>query len=111
MSLKNLYITSIAVILSIGVFGQNFQGKISAKMQAISVPEEIKGMEGMINQDMTFYNKNEKNRIELKKIEMTSVFINETIKKKKIILLDMMGEKTAIKQKREEKSSRNDFEF
>jgi GLPGLI family protein len=111
MTLKKYILSCIASILCLGVFAQNFEGKISAKMEAIEVPDDMKGMEGMMKQEMTIYSKKEKNRTELKNMMSTTVIISDTVKKETIILVDMMGQKTAMKQTIESGASTSAFGF
>jgi GLPGLI family protein len=111
MNIKNFILALAATVISITSFSQAFDGKITAKMVAISVPDEMKGMEGMMSQDMTIYSKKEKTRVELKGMMGTTTIISDTIKKETILLMDMMGQKTAIKQPLEANSATGSFGF
>jgi hypothetical protein len=111
MKMKNVILTLIAAIISFTTFSQTFDGKISAKMVPISVPDEMKGMEGMMSQDLTIYSKKEKSRVELKSMMGNTVIISDTIKKETIVLMDLMGQKTAIKQPLDESTSAGSFGF
>lgn len=96
MKIKIFILTLVVTIVSFSAFSQSFDGKIIAKMSAISVPDEMKGMEGMMSQEMTIYSKKEKTRVELKSMMGNTTIISDTVKKQSIVLMDMMGQKTAM---------------
>jgi GLPGLI family protein len=111
MKIKNFILALVATIISITSFSQGFDGKITAKMIALSVPDEMKGMEGMMTQDMIIYSKKEKSRVELKSMMGNTTVISDTVKKESIVLMDMMGQKTAIKQPLDENTASGSFGF
>lgn len=105
MNIKKFILALAVTIVSFSAFSQGFDGKVTAKMTAISVPDEMKGMEGMMSQDMTIYSKKEKTRVELKSMMGSTTIISDTIKKESIVLMDMMGQKTALVQPLDENAS------
>ena len=110
MNIKNFILALAVSIISFNSFAQGFDGKMTAKMIALSVPDEMKGMESMMTQDMTIYTKKEKTRVELKSMMGNTTIISDTIKKESIVLMDMMGQKTALVEPLDETSSSMGFE-
>lgn len=88
----------LAVVLTITTWAQSFEGKVAASMKAIALPEEMAGMEAMFTQTMTSYYKGAKSSLELKNTMGTTTIITDTLKKEVIMLMNMMGQKTAIKE-------------
>ena len=110
MNIKNFILALAVSIISFNSFAQGFDGKMTAKMIALSVPDEMKGMESMMTQDMTIYTKKEKTRVELKSMMGNTIVISDTIKKESIVLMDMMGQKTALVQPLDANASSMGFE-
>lgn len=111
MTFKKFYLQLLLTLASFGAFAQGFDGKVTATMRAIAVPDEMKGSEAMMNQDMTIYTKKEKTRFELSSMMGTTVIISDTLKKESIVLMDMMGQKIAMKQPLDDNSSNSSFGF
>jgi GLPGLI family protein len=88
----------LAMVLTITSWAQSFEGKISATVKAIALPEEMAGHAAMFNQSMTSYYKGEKSCMEMKNMMGTTTIITDTLKKEVIMLINMMGQKTAIKE-------------
>lgn len=90
---------TIAIIASFfNLQAQKFEGKIKADMKAIEVPAEMKGMESMMSQSITTSIKPGKTHMVMQNMMGTTTIIADSAKKEVVMLMDMMGQKTAFKQ-------------
>lgn len=73
-----------------------FEGTIAYAINYIEIPEEVKGMESMLPQEMKMTLKGSKTRIEQSVMGGSQIVIADTDANTSYILMDMMGQKIAI---------------
>ena len=88
------------VILSIcqlALNAQSFEGHLTMKMEVIDVPAEMESMKAMFESTIQIYIKNEQSRSEMTNaLTGNMVVISDGKKNEVTMLMDMMGEKTAV---------------
>jgi len=78
-----------------------FEGSVTAKLTAVSVPDEMKGMEAMFDQTITTYYKGELTRTETGNALGQTIIITDQKTQQVTLLMDMMGQKIAMVEKME----------
>lgn len=109
--MKKVSLLLCSLVIATLSFAQSFEGKITAAVKAISLPDEMKGMEAMVNQDITIFMKGAKTKTEMKSLMGSQVYIFDTLSHEMIILMDLMGQKYAIKQTVEDNESSGGMDF
>jgi hypothetical protein len=85
------------LIPSITIQSQNFEGKITMKMEILDVPKEMEQMKAMLESTITTYTKGKKSRVEMSNpMSGNSIIITDLTKNEVVMCMDMMGQKTAI---------------
>lgn len=94
---SKFFATAIAIICCFSFStAQNFEGKMTMKMEAIELPAEYQAMKSMFESTMVIYAKGAKSRVETTSaMSGTSIILNDTIKGESITCIDMMGQKVA----------------
>lgn len=96
--MKKILFTLALIATVFASKAQNFEGKIKADMKALEVPAEMKGMESMMSQSITMSIKPGKSHMLMQNMMGTTTIITDSSKAEVVMLMDMMGQKTAIKQ-------------
>jgi hypothetical protein len=73
-----------------------FEGKIVYKIDYPTLPDEMRGMEGMLPKETVVYAKGSKSRSETPSLMGNQVVISDAKKDYGVVLMDMMGQKMAI---------------
>jgi GLPGLI family protein len=95
---------SLSLFLTITLFASAqapFEGNVTAKLTAISVPEEMKGMEAMFDQTITTSYKGDLTRTETGNALGQTIIITNQKTQEVTLLMDMMGQKIAMVEKME----------
>lgn len=82
-----------------GLNAQAFEGKITAKMEVLELPESAKGAEGMMsmfNSTTTMYHKGSRTRVEMKMAMNDIVMLIDSNAKEIITLMNQGGQKIAL---------------
>ncbi len=90
------------LLLSITVSAQTFEGKITMKVEALELPEDMQSMAEMFKSTVTVYSKGLKSRTESKTPMGSAIIITDATKKEAIMCMDMMGKKIAMVNKYDE---------
>jgi GLPGLI family protein len=101
-------------ILSLALFliafassGQSFEGKMTMKVEALELPEEMQSMAEMFKSTMTVHAKGLKSRSESKTPMGSVIVITDNAKKESVMCMDMMGKKIAIVNKYNEEDKKD----
>ena len=91
------------LMIAIGIicprfYSQSFEGIVTGSLTAVAVPAEMQGMEAMFNQTLTAYYKGEKMRMEITSAMQTTVVLANYNAKEVTVLMNMMGNKWAMKE-------------
>jgi hypothetical protein len=85
------------VVLYSNTQAQNFEGQIKMKMELQDAPPELDAMKSMFESTITVDVKNEKSRTTMSNaVTGNMVIISDPKKNEVTLLMDMMGEKTAV---------------
>jgi hypothetical protein len=98
MKFRIALIVLLLSVFSTRFLAQPFEGVVNGTVTAISVPDEMKGMEAMFNQTITAYYKGEKMRMELAGAMQSTIVISDYGAKEVTVLMNMMGNKWAMKE-------------
>ena len=78
---------------------QSFEGKITAKLEVLELPESAKGAEGMMsmfNSTSTMYHKDKRTRVEMKMAMNDIIMLMDSSAKEVITLMNQGGQKIAL---------------
>jgi GLPGLI family protein len=101
-------ILSLAFLLiAMAVSGQSFEGKITMKVEALELPEEMQSMSEMFKSTVTIYSKGLKSRTESKTPMGSAIIITDNAKKESIMCMDMRGKKIALVSKYDEQDKKD----
>jgi GLPGLI family protein len=101
-TIYSVALTATFAIATLFASAQNFEGKVVYDIVYEEVPEEIAGFESMLPKEMTTYMKGPKTRIEQNTGMGENITIMDTDKKEGVVLMNMMGNKWAIKMSKED---------
>lgn len=87
-----------------------FEGKISYEINYEEVPDEIAGYESMLPKEMSMFIKGSKTRVEQSMGMGEQIVIMDNTTKEGVILMNMMGQKMAIKMDKETIESQEEEE-
>jgi GLPGLI family protein len=96
--MKNYLLLLVAFLsLNLASVAQNFEGKITMKMEALDLSPEMESMKSMFDNTITTYSKGNKSRTESTSPMTGSMIIITDMEKKEVVMcMDMMGQKTAV---------------
>ncbi len=95
--MKKQFLTLMVALATTLTFGQKFEGKVTLEMEYSDLPPELEQYESMLPKEMTQLIKGEKLRIEQSTMMGTNITVMDTKNKTGFLLMDMMGQKKAIK--------------
>jgi len=99
----NYLLSALFLLVTVTLSAQKpFEGKIVYKIDYPSLPEEMKGMEGMLPKETIVYTKGTKSRSETASLMGNQVVISDSKKDYGVVLMDMIGQKIAIEPTAEE---------
>ncbi|MBL4585814.1 MAG: DUF4412 domain-containing protein [Flavobacteriales bacterium] len=102
--MKRMMIAMIALTFTLSVHAQKkFEGSVTYGIEYKDLPAEMAAMEAMLPDEMTIRIKGDKSRIEQSMgMGMSQIVISDAKTESGILLMDMMGKKTAIEMSKEE---------
>jgi len=105
----NYLFATLFLFMSFTLFAQKpFEGKIVYKIDYPALPDEMKGMEGMLPKETIVYTKGTKSRTETASLMGNQVVISDAKKDYGVVLMDMIGQKMAIEPTAEEMKDAKD---
>lgn len=93
----SLIVVLLGITTTASIAQNSFEGVIKAKLEATAVPDEMKGMEAMMSQQMTITMKGDQTKVESAGAMGTTTMLMDYKKHESVLLMDMMGSKTAVK--------------
>lgn len=103
-----IFLTGLLAIISAFTFSGNetlkkdFEGSITYGIEYIKVPDEVRGMESMLPQQMTMSIKGDKIRIEQEVMGGSQIIVTDNKNKTAFMIMDMMGQKIAVNMTKED---------
>ncbi|MBX7050834.1 MAG: DUF4412 domain-containing protein [Flavobacteriales bacterium] len=104
--MKKVIAFLFAAIITISqtvIHAQNFEGHLTMKMEVLEVPAELESMKSMFESNISIDVKGERSRTEMTNpVTGNMIMMSDPSKNEFIMLLDMMGEKSAVTYKLDE---------
>lgn len=95
--MKKHFLTLIVALATTLTFGQKFEGKVTLEMEYTDLPPELEQYESMLPKEMIQYVKGTKLRMEVSTMMGNNITVIDSENKTGFTLMDMMGQKKAIK--------------